>query len=229
MANTVQAPWVPRQASLRSSPHVSPPYTPEEISGFWAAAEHQATARRGRVIRVMLAFGLGAGLHSGKLASLRVRDVRPHPRRGEILVCHLAQRAVPIRADLADVVRAVLAEAPHLYLLGHSHGHTKNPFGVAVKGLQTPPWLPRLKMTRLRTTWGVTLLTEGIRVSEFGLLSGSTSARTIEELAAHVPARPEVELFLTATGARHPRTQPDGLTTHIQPRTGQTGTIRDYR
>ncbi len=205
IANTTRAPWRPTPRPLRSSPHVHPPYAATELAGFWAAADDQKTSRRRHVLRTMLTFGLGAGVRSGELADLTAEAVQPHQGHPRILICHLPGRSVPLRADLVDTAHDLLAAAtkragPGALLLGHTRGDVKDPLGKATRGLELPRVLPALRMSRLRTTWAITLLTNGIRVSEYATVSGSTSGRILEELASHIPEREGDDLLTALTG-----------------------------
>ena len=87
-----------------------------------------------------------------------------------------------------DPLREVARNHPIGSLLGLGSPRGKDPLARARKGLEIPDRLPALTMSRLRTTWMADVLVR-VRISEFEVMAGTVSAKSLEAVAPHVPVR----------------------------------------
>lgn len=197
-AVTTTAPWPPPPKQYADHVHLAPPYTPAEVEAFWDCARSQATAHRERVMATMLALGLGAGLRVPEvLAVTASQHVRLHPRDHRLCVVILDDRIVPVLTTYAPVVLDLCSRFPEGPLIGPYKANTKDPMGVVRKKLEIPASLPRLSMSRLRTTWMAALLIQpDIRISEFMAMAGTVSSKTLECIAPFIPYRAAEDEYL---------------------------------
>lgn len=196
-ACTVKAPWRPEAPEYPTSHPLAPPYTTDQVAGFWAAAESQATSRRSRVLTCLLTLGLGAGLRSREIAHTTPETVTNHD--DNLWTVRLPDRVVPVRTEHVAALRGLLAHTdPGTALIGHVNVNAKDPLEVPRRGIELPAYLPRLAVSRLRTTWAVTVLTGETRMSEFLRMAGTTSAKTLEVMADYVPVREDEAAYLRA-------------------------------
>lgn len=197
-AVTVQAPWAPPAKPYADHVHLAPPYTEAEIASFWECARSQATEHRQRVMTTMLALGLGAGLRVSEVLALTAHEhVRLHPRDERLCVLLLEDRTVPVLATYTATVLDLCRQYPEGPLIGRYKATGKDPMGVVRKGLEIPSSLPRLSMSRLRTTWMASVLMQpDIRISEFMVMAGTVSSKTLECIAPFIPYRAAGDEYL---------------------------------
>lgn len=197
-AVTKTAPWPPLPKQYADHVHLAPPYTPTELAAFWDCARLQATPHRERVMTTMLALGLGSGLRvSEVLAVSASTHIRLHPKDHRLCVVILEDRTVPVLTTYAPVVLDLCQRYPEGPLIGPHKVNTKDPMGVVRKNLEIPASLPRLSMSRLRTTWMASVLMQpDIRISEFMVLAGTVSSRTLESIAPFIPYRTADDEYL---------------------------------
>lgn len=146
----------------------------------------------------MLALGLGSGLRvSEVLAVSASTHIRLHPKDHRLCVVILEDRTVPVLTTYAPVVLDLCQRYPEGPLIGPHKVNTKDPMGVVRKNLEIPASLPRLSMSRLRTTWMASVLMQpDIRISEFMVLAGTVSSRTLESIAPFIPYRTADDEYL---------------------------------
>ncbi len=197
-ANTIKAPWAPEPKPYADHVHLAPPYTTDEIAAFWRCAENQATGYRTRVMTTMLTLGLGAGLRASEVMATSSEDhVRHHPADDRLWVIILDDRTVPVVSQYVPRLRSLCVAYPEGPLIGEHKITSKDPLGVVRRRLEIPDWLPRLSMSRLRTTWMATVLQQpDVRISEFMLMSGTVSSKTLECLAPFIPYRAAEDEYL---------------------------------
>lgn len=197
-AVTTTAPWPPPPKQYADHVHLTPPYTAAEIAAFWDCARSQATAHRERVMTTMLALGLGAGLRVSEVLAVSASDhVRLHPQDHRLCVVILKDRTVPILSTYAPAVLDLCERYPDGPLIGPHKANAKDPMGIVRKNLEIPKSLPRLVMSRLRTTWMASLLVlPDIRISEFMVMAGTVSSRTLEDIAPFIPYRADDDEYL---------------------------------
>lgn len=189
-AATTTAAWAPDPKPYARTRPIAPPYTEREVAGFWHAARTQATAHRSRVLLGMLTLGLAAGLRPAEMLTVSAREsIRVHPRDRRLWAVRLDDRVVPVRAAYTTALTDLCRDHPDGPLLGQHRATAKDPMGVLRKGIEIPAWLPPLKLSRLRTTWMVSVLSGDLRISEFMTIAGISSAKTLESIAPYVPGR----------------------------------------
>lgn len=195
-ACTRRAPWPRDPKPFAENVTLLPPYTPAEVEGFWEAAEAQGTDQRVRVCTTILTLGLGAGLKPGEMLTVCASDVFQHPDEPRLLVIVLPDRTVPVLAEYTENIRDLCRQYPRGPLIGPHRPTTKDPFGGLRKYLTFPNWLPAFRPTRLRTTWMATVLSHDVRISEFMLMAGTVSAKTLETIAPYVLYRADADEYL---------------------------------
>lgn len=194
-ANPVAQVPSPGPAYPRDRP-LARPYTASEVAGFWEAADAQATQKRARVLTLMLALGLGAGLKPREVLTVTSQDVRRHPTDDRLCAIFLPERTVPVLHEYTQRLRELCREYPDGPLIGPHRGDVKDPLGVLRKGIEIPDYLPRLRAPQLRSTWMVSVLSRDVRISEFMHMAGTVSAKSLESIAAYVPGRWHSEEYL---------------------------------
>lgn len=197
-ASTVKAPWAPPPRQFSDHVHLAPPYTEQEVHAFWDCARSQATEHRQRVMTTMLTLGLGAGLRVREVLALSAEQhVRLHPRDERLCVLLLEDRLVPVLSEYTPVVLDLCRRYPQGPLIGSYRPNAKDPMGVVRKNLEVPSSLPRLSMSRLRTTWMASVLMQpDIRISEFMVMAGTVSSKTLECIAPFIPYRAAEDEYL---------------------------------
>lgn len=196
-ACTKQAPWTPPPKPFANYKTILPPYSAEEVNGFWDAAQAQATEHRVRVASVMLTLGLGAGVKPGEMLSVSAnQSVRVHPDDPRLVVVVLEDRTVPVLTRYADRLRALCAQFPDGPLVGDHNPTGKDPLGSLRQGIVWPDWLPPFRANRLRTTWMADVLAQDVRVSEFMAMAGTVSSKSLEVIAPHVEGRWAEDAYL---------------------------------
>lgn len=199
-ASTRKAPW-PRDPRPVARTAIAPPYSATEISVFWEAATSQATARRQRVLTASLTLGLGCGLRPREALTVTATEhVRQH-RHQDLWVLVLPDRTVPVLATYVPDLSRLCQEHPQGPLIGPTPAG-RDPFDRIRRGVEIPPHLPPLHLSRLRTTWMVDVLAR-VRVCEFQRMAGTASAKTMEALVPFVPGRwDDDEWLIRAAGPR---------------------------
>lgn len=201
-ACTKKAPWRPLPKPYAANLTIQPPYTDREVDALWGAARAQLNDQRTRVAQTLLCLGLGAGLKPGEMLQVTAHHVGLHPQDERLVVVLLHDRTVPVLAEYAPTLMDLCRRYPDAPLLGAHNPTTKDPLGKVRQNVEWPSWVT-FKPARLRTTWMVSVLTNGVRVSEFQRISGTASAKTLEAVAAFVPERLDNEEYLfTAAGLR---------------------------
>lgn len=195
-ACTNKAPWPRDPKPFAENNTLMPPYTSAEVEGFWRAARAQATDRRVRVATVILVLGLGAGLRPSEMLSVRAHDIFRHPDEPRLVVVALPDRTVPVLAAYTERLWTLCRTYPQGPLIGPHKPTSKDPFGALRQYVTFPDWLPTFRPTRLRTTWMVSVLNQDVRISEFMLMSGTVSAKTLETIAPYVPYRARDDEYL---------------------------------
>lgn len=183
-----RGPTPPGQAMEPISRHMTAPYSPEEMAGFRGCVSVQSTARRRRTLTVMLGLCAGAGLRVTEMMSVTADDLRYKVNDPRLCIIKLPDRTVPVLLEYVDPLRDVARRHLTGPLLGLGSSRGKDPLAQARKGLEIPDRLPALTMSRLRTTWMADVLRR-VRISEFEVMAGTVSAKSLEAVAPHVPIR----------------------------------------
>lgn len=188
--------WQPETPVYGDHNKIAPPYTDTEVAGFWEATDAQANTRRTLALTAILALGLGCGLRSREMVWCTAADFATDPDLG-LVTLTLPDRVVPVRHDCVTALIVVTQARPDGPLFGRINPTSREPLTIARKGIVLPSRLPKLVVSRLRTTWAVRMLTEAdLRISEYQLIAGATSAQTLNLLGQYVPARTHGSLYL---------------------------------
>lgn len=198
-AATSRAPWA-AEAHVYRGHVLAPPYTPEEIAGYWEAAVTQATDRRSRVLTAILTFGLGAGLRSREMVWVTPGALDRHD--GGLVTINLPDRVVPIRATLAPTLMGLIEDGVDGPLIGRVSAGARDPLERCRRGVELPARLPRLVVSRLRTTWAIEVLSSGLRLSEYLSIAGTTSAKTLEAMVPYIGMRTDEHVWRLAADLR---------------------------
>lgn len=202
-AATIHAPWPQRPEVIGRGP-VQPPYTPDELDGYWAACRNQSTPRKTRVIEALLVFGLGAGLRTSEVADLVGSQVKQHSAIPGLVAVELEDRVVPIRNEYVETARAIARRTGENHVLSE-HPQRRDPIERALRGVDLPRGLPPLRMNRLRRTWMLAVLSDGPLVSEFLRVAGCDSMRTVSHLIPYLPIRSEGAEYLRIAAGLSPQ------------------------
>jgi hypothetical protein len=148
---TRRAPWQPRPATVARR-QVAPPYTHQEMELLRADATRQATAKRVRAARALLALGAGAGLDGRWATRVMSSDVTETGGAVLISVGEPAARLVPMLAYWEEEVLDLAATAGGEFLVG-GFSTSKNRAGAIAAELVVGHGHPRFSASRLRSTW----------------------------------------------------------------------------
>lgn len=194
--------WAPQTVIYGDHNKIAPPYADEEIAGFWEAAATQKNQRRTLAITAILGLGLGCGLRSREMVWCTSADFTRDADHPGLLTLTLPDRIVPVRADCVDAVNRVRDARPSGPLFGKINPTSREPLTIARKGVELPARLPKLIVSRLRTTWAVRMLSgSDLRISEYQRLAGATSAQTLNLLGQYLPVREtDAEYLLRGAG-----------------------------
>lgn len=175
-AITRRAAWPPADPRYKK-PTAAEPYSATEQHHLISLSDIQATERRRRACRGAVCLGLGAGLRGPELERVRGSDVE---RRDGLVVVHVCgdrERVVPVRRQHAGEVLRLAFDYPDEPLLGPFKPHQRDPLSRIKSLLEIPSWSPPLELRRLRTTWMVAVLNEGIGLADFADAAGVTDLR----------------------------------------------------
>ena len=179
------APWEPR-AEAMAVRKVAAPYTPAQVEILKADAAQQPSEVRRRGARALLALGLGAGLDGRWVSRIGPAQVQRRDGFVTVAVPEPAARLVVVRAECESEVLDLAARAGSGVLLGRD-SRARNRVADMVKRLRCPSGHPRLSPARLRSTWLVALLTEGVPVQVICESAGLAGIFTLSDLIPHLP------------------------------------------
>lgn len=163
-----------------------PPYTQEDL--YWLERRielvRQPTIRR--AIQSAVALGLGAGLSTGDLQSLRRCDISDH---GETGICVTtvgkAQRSVWVRREYEHLLRDSIGQlSANERILGRRHH--KDTVRDLYRYVQPTGEGPQIIQSRLRHTWLAKLMCEPIPMIALLRVAGLSSASTLTDLAPYI-------------------------------------------
>lgn len=196
-AGTRHAAWGPVVPSYPRTRPIAPPYTREEVEGFWRVTDAQPTQKATRVLTALLTLTLGAGLRPGELLTVTSGEhVRRHPSDERLWVILLPDRTVPVLHEYVPALRQLCLTYPEGPLIGSHRPEAKDPLGVLRKCTRIPKRLPPLRAPQLRSTWMSTVLSGDVRISEFMAIAGVVSAKSLENVAPFVPVRWDSQEYL---------------------------------
>lgn len=164
---------------------VRPPYTAAEVAAIVRVARTQPVETVRRQLSAMTGLGLGAGLDAKDFNQLRVRDIRAIDAGWQVTA---RGRTVPIRNDYTDLVQeAIAGRRPSDWVIGTKSGRRHAAHKVVEQAVMAPT-APEIVQARLRTTWLAACMTSPVPLHVLLAAAGLSSARTLTELTAMLPA-----------------------------------------
>ena len=132
---------------------VKAPYTPAEVAGYLALADAQPTAARRMRAAGLVCLGAGAGLAGADLRAVRGADVICRSGGVIAVVRGGRPRVVPVLARYHARLLASAAFAGPGLITGGTDPSRKNITTPLIRSLSGGSGLPRLEVSRLRSTW----------------------------------------------------------------------------
>lgn len=197
-AATRYAPWSPAPVALgRSS--LRPPYQPREVEWLWEIALHQPSMGRRRAARALMALGYGAGLSLAEIVTLPGRQIQVTESGVQVEVTGARPRIVPALPEAHAALLDMRRDHPDSSVLADVRP-SRTAGANVISNLVVPEAAPRFDSVRLRTTWMVTLLIRGARLSEVTSLAGITSTKNFQDIIDFVPRRSLEEIAAVLAG-----------------------------
>lgn len=193
-ASTRLAMWPPLDKPYGDHIKLKPPYTPDEITAYWALVPNQKE-RPGRVLRALLVLCHGAGLSAKDVLGVTADHVE-FWRHGPLATIKAAGRLIPVLTQYTDELRTLCSKRPTGRLIGDQSIKTNDRLANYRKGIVIPPYLPRLTVSQLRTTYFLDVLRNGASLAEVKAITGTTSEATLEAIAPYTGIRVEDEAYL---------------------------------
>lgn len=176
--------------------HLRGPYSDDEITTLSMLVATMRPGRQHLLAQAVLTCGLGFGPQPGELLTLTASSLREGDDGLWISIEGERRREVPVADPWADRLRRLAGQASEGPLL--PVGASKNALGDALKALQLGPNAPLLSPNRLRTTWMVDRLREGVDARVLLLeWAGLTTLQNLPDLMSHLPG-PDLEASLAA-------------------------------
>jgi integrase len=176
------------------------PYSPDERAALFATAAAQPRPWLCQAARVLLCFGIGAGLRPGELARLRGGDVEA--RDGAVVVSAAGRSvavAQPCAAEAAALARA--AGPAHLFHPGEAARAYKNFVNDACRKLVRDPAAPVLSAWRCRSSFICDHLSAGTPLVVLAAEAGLASVCSLRRHARHVAGVPTTNAGLARRAA----------------------------
>jgi len=173
----------------RSQP--TSPYSTEEIAELYSWAKAQGTPARCRNALALLCFGLGAGLATRELLDVRDTDISIDiDAHGDfaarVVVWRDRPRVVPFRTEWTRTLATVMTGAA-------GQGWVFRPGRTSTSPGQVTDFLTRnrtqldVRPSRMRTTWLLEHLTEGMPAADLLTISGLQNYAALDKIAALRP------------------------------------------
>ena len=189
----------PRQARL-SRERAQSPYSAAELAAYLALADAQPSEARRQRASGLIALGAGAGLIGADLRLVRGHHVVA--RSGGVLVDvrGTKARSVPIRAELAGRALRAGAWAKDGFIVGGAEPTRRNVTSPLIASLARGPDLPRLSLSRLRSTW-VARCAGDIGLATFMAAAGITCSQRLGDVVADLDPGDEARAVALLGGA----------------------------
>lgn len=173
----------------RSKP--TAPYTQPEVAALRSWSLRQGSPSRRRDAMTLLALGLGAGLATRELLSVRGTDFEWRDGGLHVAVWESRPRLVPVLPGwTAPMIAAFESEDRDRWLF--------RPGRQGVRGAQVTDFLHRgqqtdldVRPTRMRTTWLLMHLTAGTSPRELLQIAGLENLAALDRIAGFLPASAE--------------------------------------
>ena len=195
---TTIAPW-PTRGPGTGRKRVDPPYSQDELRRLTADAYNQKTPERRRVFHTFLTVGLGVGAGSQSLGLLRGTDVSVDDRGLVVVELRKPDRLTPCRQEFATELLELAEQAGSSYLVPGKPSRQKISWHVA--DFRFGKTTPRLRVSRLRSTWIVHHLWLGVPLTEVMRGLGVSTPDAVRDFFPYLPRRDEDEYrsFLAGT------------------------------
>lgn len=183
MASTINpGPTAPPRLVAGKQVRNKPPYVAREDAALIRWAKGQSSAKRSAQLQLILGLARGAGASSADLRKVRQAHILDRGEEGidVTLGDGATERTVPVRRAYETLVRNGLAGAPRCGLLFGSAKNAINHIVEQSECLSTD--VPRLEVSRLRTTWLAELMTLPIPLSTLMAAAGLQSARAFADV-----------------------------------------------
>ncbi len=189
-----------RGPAAMSRERAKAPYSPAEISSYFALCDAQRSALRRARGKALICLGAGAGLLGAELRHVRGSDVCV--RSGGVLVevAGRRPRAVPVLAPYHERLLAAAELFGSRYLVSGANPDSHNVTNPLISSLSGGIDLPRLSMARLRSTYLVALAGQ-IGLAAFMDAAGITCTQRLGDLVSHLH-RPSEEDAVVLLGAQ---------------------------
>jgi hypothetical protein len=177
-----------------------PPYTQAQIAGYLALAAAQPTAARRMRAAALVCLGAGAGLAGAELRTVRGTGIAC--RSGGVLaqVAGRRPRVVPVLARYHTPLLAAAAFAGTGLITGGTNPARQNITTGLIRSLSGGAGLPRLEVSRLRSTW----LCEAaglLGLATFMHAAGITCSQRLGDLIAALEPGDEAQAVALLTGS----------------------------
>lgn len=189
----------PEQARISRLNSVRP-YSDRELTTFRSSAARRTTLKRRVNAHVLLGLGAGAGLRLTEIAAVRVGDVTGDDEGLLVEVRGKHERTVPVRGEwVRTLTRGVQNRVPDEfafigYRMPEYPGRVVHRLIVQAPAEDTP------NATRLRTTWLMAQLNNGIPLSVLLEVAGLSSPASLAPYMPHVAGRNVLDFRHALTG-----------------------------
>lgn len=189
-AATNRAPWTPEPPPLGKR-RASRPYTTVQMESYIEIAAHQRTATRKRAAAGLIGLLYGAGVSTSEMVAITGSDLVHTSGSLMLNVPGPNPRMVPVLPAVRPMLRELATLHPKGPLVSDRDPHERSMVAALTKLVHVPDYAPRLDVRRLRSTWLVTMLTSGLRVSEVMALASIKSTARLNDILADIPVRDE--------------------------------------
>lgn len=161
------------------------PYSPHQVSGYLENRNKQSTEHRGRFLDVILHLGLGAGLRGPEMRKVRPEDIVSHGGLVRLNVEGDRARVLPVRTAYGEGLLRLAESTSTEFITGRTSQQSANAMSMLKDKITIPDWLPRLSVSRLRSTWMSETLSGRVEFKAFLAAAGLQSA-DVRSLAPHL-------------------------------------------
>jgi len=176
------------------------PYTPAQIDGYLAFADAQPTMARRMHAVGLVCLGAGAGLAGTDLRAVRGPDIAGRCGGVLVQVRGARPRAVPVLARYHARLLAAAAFAGTGLITGGRDPGRRNITTQLASALAGGTGLPRLEVSRLRTTW-LAEVAQHLGLATFMHAAGITCSQRLGDLIATLEPGDEAQAVALLTGS----------------------------
>lgn len=169
------------------------PYDEACIIDYIRISRFQSTRYRTRIFQAHLALCVGAGLRATEMSLIEGSHVRQEDGYALVDVPGPAARTVPVRRDFESMLLGLADTVSRGPLVGRQHKGVR-PIHQGLKAaIEIPDWLPPLMTSRLRATWIVWCLNNGVNLVSLMHAAG-TRTLDIGSWTPYMAPRPDTEV-----------------------------------